>query len=87
MRATVTSTIASLKAGVRRWKTSMKYTLSNAGPKAVVVTLQQDGLWGDTKIEKESLKSARPNADMAEWSVTVPANGSIDVTATFDSAY
>ena len=75
------------KAGVRRWKTSMKYTLSNASPKAVVVALQQDGLWGDTKIEKESLKSTRPNADMAEWTVTVPANGSIDVTAVFDSTY
>ena len=75
------------KAGPRRWKTSMKYTLSNASPKAVTVALQQDGLWGDTKISSESLKSTRPNADMAEWSVTVPANGSIDVTAVFDSAY
>jgi hypothetical protein len=75
------------KAGPRRWKTSMRYTLSNASPKAVNVVLQQDGLWGDTKISSESLKSTRPNADMAEWSVTVPANGSIDVTAVFDSAY
>jgi hypothetical protein len=75
------------KAGPRRWKTSMKYTLSNASPKAVTVVLQQDGLWGDTKIEKESQKSTRPNADMAEWSVTVPANGSIDVTAVFGSSY
>lgn len=71
----------------RRWKTSMKYTLSNAGSKPVTVILKQDGLWGDTKIEKESLKSTRPNADQAEWSVTVPANGSTDVTAVFDSAY
>jgi len=75
------------KAGPRRWKTSMRYTLSNASPKAVNVVLQQDGLWGDTKISSESLKSTRPNADMAEWSVTVPASGSIDVTAVFDSAY
>lgn len=75
------------KAGPRRWKTSMRYTLSNASPKSVNVVLQQDGLWGDTKISSESLKSTRPNADMAEWSVTVPANGSIDVTAVFDSAY
>ncbi len=75
------------KAGPRRWKTSMRYTLSNASPKAVSVDLQQDGLWGDTKIEKESLKSTRPNADMAQWSVSVPANGSIDVTAVFDSSY
>ena len=71
----------------RRWKTSMKYTLSNAGSKPVTVILKQDGLWGDTKIEKESLKSTRPNADQAQWSVTVPANGSIDVTAVFDSSY
>ena len=75
------------KAGPRRWKTSMRSTLSNASPKSVNVVLQQDGLWGDTKISSESLKSTRPNADMAEWSVTVPANGSIDVTAVFDSAY
>ena len=51
------------------------------------VTLQQDGLWGDTRIESESLASTRPNADMAEWVVTVPANGSTEVTAVFDSAY
>ena len=75
------------KAGARRWKTTMKYSLTNASPKAVTVTLQQDGLWGDTRIESESLKSTRPNADMAEWKVTVPANGSAEVTATFDSTY
>lgn len=75
------------KAGPRRWKTTMKYTLTNASPKAVIVTLQQDGLWGDTRIESESLKSTRPNADMAEWKVSVPANGTAEVTAVFDSTY
>ena len=71
----------------RRWKTTMRYTLSNASPKAVSVVLQQDGLWGDTKIETESLRSTRPNADMAQWTVNVPANGSTDVAVTFDSSY
>ncbi len=75
------------KAGPRRWKTSMKYTLTNASAKAITVTLQQDGLWGDTRIESESLKSTRPNADMAEWKVAVPANGTTEVTAVFDSTY
>lgn len=75
------------KAGPRRWKTSMKYTLTNASAKAITVTLQQDGLWGDTRIESESLKSTRPNADMAEWKVSVPANGTTEVTAVFDSTY
>ena len=75
------------KDGARRWRTSMKYTLSNATPKEVTVVLQQDGLWGDTRIETESVKSTRPNADLAAWSVKVPANGATDVTATFDSSY
>jgi hypothetical protein len=71
----------------RRWRTSMKYTLTNASPRAVSVTLQQDGLWGDTRIQSESMRSTRPNADMAEWKVNVPANGTDEVTVVFDSAY
>jgi len=70
-----------------RWKTTMKYTLTNASPREVAVTLQQDGLWGDTRIESESMKSTRPHANLVEWKVTVPANGSAEVTATFDSRY
>jgi hypothetical protein len=75
------------KLGNRRWQTTMRYTITNASPKAVTVRLQQDGLWGDTRIETESLKSARPNADMVEWTVSVPANGKTEVTATFNSTY
>lgn len=70
-----------------RWKTSMRYYLTNALPKPVTVALQQHGLWGDTRIEAESQKSTRLNADVAEWTVTVPANGKTEVTATFDSRY
>lgn len=69
------------------WKTSMRYTLTNALPKPVTVTLVQDGLWGDTKIESESQKSTRRSADSAAWEVVVPANGTADVNATFDSKY
>jgi hypothetical protein len=69
------------------WKTSMRYTLTNALPKPVTVTLVQDGLWGDTKIESESQKSIRRSADSAAWEVVVPGNGSATVTATFDSKY
>lgn len=73
--------------GRDRWRSSMKYTITNASPKAVTVTLQQDGLWGDTRIESESQPSTRPNADMAEWQVSVPANGSAEITAVFNTAY
>jgi hypothetical protein len=75
------------RAGLRRWKTSMKYTVTNAKPTPVTVVLQQDGLWGDTRVESESMASTRPNADMVEWKVSVPANGTTEVTVVFDSAY
>jgi hypothetical protein len=70
-----------------RWKTRMRYTLTNAGPKPVTVDLVQDGLWGDTRITAESMKSERRDADQALWRVTVPANGEAVVTATFDTRF
>jgi hypothetical protein len=70
-----------------RWKTSMRYTLTNALPKPVTVTLLQDGLWGDTKILDESQKSTRRSADVAEWKVEVPANGKTELTAIFDTRF
>lgn len=68
-----------------RWRTSMRYTLTNALPKPVTVVLLQDGLWGDARIVDESLKSVRRSADVAEWTVPVPANGRAEVTATFET--
>lgn len=70
-----------------RWKTRMRYTLTNAGPKPVTVDLVQDGLWGDVRIAEENMKSERRDADQAVWHVVVPANGSAQVTATFDTRY
>jgi hypothetical protein len=71
----------------RRWKTTMRYTLTNALPKPVTVRVIQGGLWGDVRISSESQKSERRDADSVVWSVTVPANGKTDLTATFDSRY
>jgi hypothetical protein len=70
-----------------RWKTRMRYTLTNASPKPVTVDLFQSGLVGDTRVVAESMKSVRPNADQILWNVLVPANGQATVTATFDSRY
>jgi hypothetical protein len=70
-----------------RWKTRMRYTLTNASPKPVTIDLFQSGLGGDTRVTSESMKSVRPNADQVRWSVPVPANGETTVTATFDSRY
>src|SRR5271169_1932116 len=69
------------------WQTDMHYELSNALPKAVVVKLIQDGLWGDSSIKSESQKSTRHSADATEWAVTVPANGKTTLTASFETKY
>jgi hypothetical protein len=69
------------------WQTNMRYELTNALPRPVTVKLRQEGLWGDAKINSESQKSARPNADAAEWAVSVPANGKATVTAVFETRY
>ena len=70
-----------------RWQTKMRYTLTNAKPTPVTVDLAQDGLWGDTRVSTQSLEGRRVSADRMEWSVPVPANGSTDLTVTFDSRY
>jgi hypothetical protein len=70
-----------------RWRTTMRYTLTNARPQSVTVDLIQAGLWGDVRITQESSKSTRRSADEALWRVSVPANGEATVTATFESRY
>jgi hypothetical protein len=74
----------------RKWRTTMRYELSNAKPEAVTVDLVQAGLdwgWEDTRIASESLPSKRRNSDSALWPVPVPANGRASVTAVFETRY
>lgn len=80
------------KVGDGRWRTTMRYRITNARSAGVTVELAQAGLdegwrWHDTRIIEESQKSARPDADEAVWQVAVPANGSASVTAMFDTRY
>jgi hypothetical protein len=69
------------------WQTDMRYDVTNALPRAVVVKVRQDGLWGDSSVKTESQKSTRLSAEAAEWNVNVPANGKATVTATFETRY
>ena len=69
------------------WQTDMRYELTNASAKPVVVRLLQGGLWGESQIKAESQKSTRPDAASALWSVTVPANGTATLTASFQTRY
>ena len=71
----------------RKWRTKMRYELSNARSEAVTVDLAQSGLWGDVRTIEESQPGTRISADRVEWKVVVPANGQISVTATFESRY
>jgi len=73
-----------------RWRTSMRYTVTNARSNPVSVELVQTGVrwgWDDTRILNESVKSARPNADTVVWQVPVPGNGETVVMATFETRY
>lgn len=70
-----------------RWETKMRYTLTNARPEPVTVDLAQQGLWDDTRVTAQSLEGRRTSADRMEWSVPVPANGTVDLTVTFDTRY
>lgn len=73
--------------GDRRWRTKMRYTLTNARPDDVTVDMAQDGLWGDTRIEAQSLIGERVSADRMEWHVPVAKNGTAELMVTFDSRY
>ncbi len=76
--------------GDGKWRTTMRYRLTNARGNPVTVDLAQNGLdsyWQDSRIETESQPSERLSADTALWKVTVPANGEAVVTATFITRY
>jgi hypothetical protein len=78
---------ARTRINANRWRTTMRYTLTNARPNPVTVDLMQSGLWGDVRITEESMPSTRRSADDVLWRVPVPANGEAVVTVTFDSRY
>jgi hypothetical protein len=73
-----------------RYRTTMRYTLTNARPEPVTVDLIQSGLdwgWADTRIASESLPSQRESSNSAIWHVAVPANGEAELTAVFVTRY
>jgi len=61
---------------------SMSYTFRNAKAAPVTVELRQNGMWQTVKIEEESLKSRRIDAETVGWSIPVPAHGETVLTFT-----
>lgn len=77
---------------VEFWRTTMRYTLTNAKPAPVEVELFQSGLdrgwWGrDFRVVSEDVPGEQINADRRKYVVSVPANGKREVRVTYETRY
>ena len=77
---------------VEYYRTTMRYTFTNAKPTPVEVELTQSGLdrgwWSrDFRITSEDVPGEQLNADSRKYLVTVPANGKREVRVTYETRY
>lgn len=74
------------------WRTTMRYTLTNARTQPVAVALFQNGLargwWGDdTRVTVEEIKGEQVNAETRKYVVPVPASGERVFRVTYETRY
>ncbi len=74
------------------WRTTMRYTFTNAKATPVQVELYQSGLdrgwWGrDFRVVSEDVPGEQLNADRRKYLVEVPANGKREVRVTYETRY
>jgi hypothetical protein len=77
---------------VTYYRTTMRYTLTNAKSTPVEVELFQSGLdrgwWTqDYRVVSEDVPGVQVNADRRKYTITVPANGKREVRVTFATKY
>ncbi|WP_265530715.1 DUF4139 domain-containing protein [Sphingomicrobium marinum] len=75
---------------LRYYKTTMRYTITNARPEAVTVDLLQAGLggwWRDVRIVNESLPGTQRNVDQRLYEVPVAAEGETVLTVTYATPF
>ena len=77
---------------VEFWRTTMRYTFTNAKPVPVEVELTQGGLdrgwWSrDFRVTSEDVQGEQVNSDRRKYLVTVPANGRREVRVTYETRY
>jgi hypothetical protein len=77
---------------VTYWRTTMRYTLTNAKPTPVEVELVQGGLdygwWTrDFRVVSEDVPGTQLNADRRKYVIEVPANGKREVRVTLETRY
>jgi hypothetical protein len=70
------------------WRNQMKYIVTNARPVPVTVDVFQSGLgrwwwWRDLRVGDESIPGVQDSFEERRWEVPVPANGKVELTATF----
>lgn len=86
------ATEVSRERAVEYWRTTMRYTFTNAKPAPVEVELTQGGLdrgwWSrDFRVTSEDVPGEQLNADTRQYRVTVPANGKREVRVTYETRY
>lgn len=74
------------------WRTTMRYTLTNAKSTPIEVELVQSGMdrgWSgnDYRVVSEDVPGTQINADRRKYVVTVPANGKREVRVTYETRY
>lgn len=74
------------------YRTTMRYTLTNAKDEAVDVDLTQGGLnrywWSnDYRVVSEDIVGEQMNSDRRKWVVPVPAEGKRVIRVTFETRY
>ena len=74
------------------YRTTMRYTFTNARPEPVTVVMQQAGLdrywWArDFRVVSEDVEGEQVNADRRVYRVTVPANGERVVRVTYETKF
>lgn len=74
------------------YRTTMRYTLTNARATPTEVELDQTGLtrgwWGDdTRVTSEDIAGEQVNADRRRYKVTVPAEGERVIRVTYETRY
>ncbi len=77
---------------VSYWRTTMRYTVTNAKPEPIEVELVQAGLdygwWSrDFRVASEDVPGAQLNADRRKYVISVPANGKREVRVTYATRY
>jgi hypothetical protein len=77
---------------VTYYRTTMRYTLTNAKSEPVTVELFQSGLdrgwWSqDYRVVSEDVPGEQVNSDRRKYSITVPANGKREVRVTYATKY